>query len=84
MSITLDFTPADTQLIQAQAAANNRSVEEFLKNAILSVIRENAAQVEHTPNAITMAAIDAAERDEDMFGPYNTVEELMEALNAED
>ncbi len=34
------------------------------------------------PNAITLAAMDAAERGEDLYGPFDSVEELMEALNA--
>lgn len=34
------------------------------------------------PNEITYAAMQAAENDEDMYGPFDTVEELMEALNA--
>ena len=34
------------------------------------------------PNAVTRAAMKAAENDEDMYGPFNSVEELMEALNA--
>lgn len=34
------------------------------------------------PNAVTRAAIKAAENDEDIRGPFNSVEELMEALNA--
>ena len=34
------------------------------------------------PNEVTLAAMDAAEHDEDMYGPFNSVEELMEALNA--
>lgn len=34
------------------------------------------------PNEITYAAMEAAENDEDMYGPFDTVEELMEALNA--
>lgn len=36
------------------------------------------------PNALTVDTIYAAERGEDMHGPFDTVEELMEALNAED
>ena len=36
----------------------------------------------HRPNARTIAAIEAAERDEDMYGPFDSVAELMEALNA--
>lgn len=34
------------------------------------------------PNETTLAAMEAAERGEDMHGPFNSVEELMEALNA--
>ena len=34
------------------------------------------------PNAETLAAIEAAEKGEDMYGPFNSVAEMMEALNA--
>ena len=34
------------------------------------------------PNAVTVAAMEAAERDEDMYGPFDSVSALMEALNA--
>lgn len=34
------------------------------------------------PNEVTYAAMEAAENDEDTFGPFDSVEELMEALNA--
>ena len=34
------------------------------------------------PNAVTYAAMEAAENDEDMYGPFDTVADLMEALNA--
>ena len=37
----------------------------------------------HVPNETTLAAMDAAERGEDLYGPFNSVESLMEALNAE-
>ncbi len=36
----------------------------------------------NVPNAITLAAMDASERGEDMHGPYDSVSSLMEALNA--
>ncbi|MCR4723301.1 MAG: type II toxin-antitoxin system RelB/DinJ family antitoxin [Eubacteriales bacterium] len=36
----------------------------------------------NVPNAVTLAAMDAAERGEDMFGPYDSVSDLMKALNA--
>ena len=34
------------------------------------------------PNVTTRAAIKAAENDEDLYGPFDSVAELMEALNA--
>lgn len=34
------------------------------------------------PNPITYAAMEAAEKDEDMYGPFDNVDDLMEALNA--
>ena len=34
------------------------------------------------PNDVTYAAMAAAEKDEDMCGPFDSVAELMEALNA--
>lgn len=34
------------------------------------------------PNAETLAAIEAAEKGEDMYGPFNSVAEMMEALDA--
>lgn len=36
----------------------------------------------NVPNAITRAAMEAAENDEDMYGPFDSVASLMEALNA--
>jgi DNA-damage-inducible protein J len=40
------------------------------------------AVTKNVPNAVTLAAMDAAERDEDLYGPFDSVEDLMEALNA--
>ena len=34
------------------------------------------------PNAVTVAAMEAAERDEDTYGPFDSVSALMEALDA--
>lgn len=34
------------------------------------------------PNETTYAAIEAAENGEDVYGPFDSVDELMEALNA--
>jgi DNA-damage-inducible protein J len=36
----------------------------------------------NVPNAVTLAAMDATEKDEDMQGPFDSVDALMEALNA--
>ena len=36
----------------------------------------------NTPNSVTLAAMEAAENDEDMYGPFDNVSSLMEALNA--
>ena len=34
------------------------------------------------PNDTTYAAMEAAEKEEDLYGPFESVDELMEALNA--
>lgn len=36
----------------------------------------------NVPNAVTLAAMDAAEKGEDLYGPFDNVSDLMEALNA--
>jgi DNA-damage-inducible protein J len=36
----------------------------------------------NVPNAATLAAMDAAENGEDIYGPFDSVSDLMEALNA--
>lgn len=36
----------------------------------------------NVPNAVTLAAMDAAEKDEDIYGPFDDITSLMEALNA--
>ena len=53
----------------------------FLRQAI----REQGIPFEiskNVPNAVTLAAMDAAEKGEDTYGPFDTIESLMEALNA--
>ena len=34
------------------------------------------------PNEVTYATMAAAEKDEDMYGPFDSVADMMEALNA--
>ena len=36
----------------------------------------------NVPNAVTRAAMEAAENNEEIYGPFDSVSELMEALNA--
>ncbi|MBR5741156.1 MAG: type II toxin-antitoxin system RelB/DinJ family antitoxin [Firmicutes bacterium] len=36
----------------------------------------------HVPNETTLAAIEEAERDEKLYGPFDSVDDLMESLNA--
>ncbi|MCQ2416043.1 MAG: type II toxin-antitoxin system RelB/DinJ family antitoxin [Lachnospiraceae bacterium] len=38
---------------------------------------------EDEPNAVTYAAMEAAEKKEDIYGPFESISDLMEALNAE-
>ena len=36
---------------------------------------------EREPDAVTYAAMEAAEQDADMYGPFDSAADLMEALN---
>lgn len=36
----------------------------------------------NVPNAVTLAAMDAAEKNDDVYDPFDNVSSLMEALNA--
>lgn len=36
----------------------------------------------NVPNVVTQAAMEAAENDEDMYGPFDSIDALREALNA--
>ena len=49
------------------------------------MLRERAfpfAIRQDVPNAVTLSAIDDAENDRDMYGPFDSVSDLLEALNA--
>ncbi len=51
------------------------------------VLRYNGMPFEFNfdePNETTIAAIKAVENNEGMYGPFNSVEELMKSLNADD
>ncbi|MBR1763131.1 MAG: type II toxin-antitoxin system RelB/DinJ family antitoxin [Eubacterium sp.] len=50
-----------------------------------TVVREHRIPFEITtdvPNSETIAAIEKADRGEDLYGPFDTVDEFMESLNA--
>ena len=50
-----------------------------------TVVREQRIPFELTtevPNSTTLAAMDSAENRNDVYGPFDSVEALMEALNA--
>ena len=36
----------------------------------------------NVPNEVTLKAMDDAENDKEMFGPFSNIDDLMEALNA--
>ena len=82
-NITIDeVTKKKAQALLADFGMDlSTAVNIFLKQMVyegsfpFSITRE-------APNAVTRAAIEASENDEDMHGPFNSVAELMEALNA--
>ena len=50
-----------------------------------TVVREQRIPFELTtevPNSTTLAAMDSAEKREDVYGPFDSIDSLMEALNA--
>ena len=82
-NITIDeATKKEAQVLLADFGMDlSTAVNIFLKQMVYEGSFPFAITRE-VPNAATRAAIKAAENDEDIHGPYNSVEELMEALNA--
>lgn len=56
----------------------------FMSEARLQALLLIAQDLNSIPNAETLAAIDDAEHGRNLSGPYATVDELMEALDADD
>ena len=54
MSITINFSPADMALIEAQASANNTTAEEFIRNASAKAARNAAylAKLDHAAQQV--------------------------------
>ena len=75
MSITIDFSPADLQLLQEQAAAGNVSIEEFIRNSSMKSAR----------NAEYLAKIDQSiRRLNEGKGTKLTWEQLEKLANGQD
>lgn len=74
----------DVEEILSEIGLNmSTAINVFLKK----VIREQGIPFEmklEQPNAETVAAIDDVKHGRNLTGPFNSVEEMMEALNAED
>ena len=87
MSITIDFSPADLQLLREQAAAGNVSLEEFIRqssmksarNAAFSAELSNREAAKEKRNAEYLAKIDRGIRQmNEGTGKFFTDEELEE------
>ena len=71
------------QLFENLGINLSTAVNLFLRQAV----REQAIPFrvgEPIPNAVTLATMENAANGNDIYGPFDTVPELMEALNAED
>ncbi len=82
-NITIDAdTKAKAQALLADLGLDlSTAVNIFLRQ----MIRENAIPFmisKNDPNAITVAAIEAIEKGEDVYGPFDSVSSVMEALDA--
>ena len=72
MSITIDFSPADMELIERQASANSTTVEAFIREASAKAAR----------NAEYLARLKQAEKNlKEGKGVYMTDKELEELVH---
>lgn len=81
ISIDADTKKKAQELLADLGLDLSTAVNIFLRQ----MIRENAIPFvisADVPNSKTLAAIESAESDTDMYGPFDSVESLMEALNA--
>ena len=81
ISIEADVKEKAQKLFAELGMDLSTAINVFLKQSIFEhsipfVIRRDM------PNETTLRAMDDAENDENMFGPFDTVDEMMEALNA--
>lgn len=81
ISIDADIKSKSQAMLADFGLDLSTAVNMFLRQ----MLRERAIPFEirkDVPNATTLAAMDAAENDEDMHGPFDSISELKEALNA--
>ena len=87
MSINMTFSIDEDLKKQAETLFSELGMN--LSTAFTIFLRQSVREQQlpfavttHIPNAATLAAMDAAENDEDVYGPFDSVADLMEALNA--
>lgn len=81
ISIDADVKAEAQQLFAELGLDLSTAVNMFLKQAV----REEGIPFEISakkPNKVTLAAIEKAENNEDSYGPFDSIDSLMESLNA--
>lgn len=81
ISIDADIKKQAQELFAELGMDLSTAINIFIRQAL----RQHSIPFEITtevPNNVTMAAMESAEEGKDVYGPYDSVESLMEALNA--
>ena len=81
ISIDADVKAKAQELFAEFGMDLSTAINIFLKQSIYERRIPFAIRRE-LPNETTLKAMDDAENDENMYGPFNSVAEMMEALNA--
>ncbi|MBD5105004.1 MAG: type II toxin-antitoxin system RelB/DinJ family antitoxin [Ruminococcaceae bacterium] len=81
ITIDADVKARAQELLTAMGMDLSTAVGVFLRQVVMErrIPFEIKAEV---PNSLTKKEMAAAEKGEDMYGPFDTVEAFMEALNA--
>ena len=69
------------EILSALGITASNAINMFYKQIILQKGLPFEVKLDE-PNEVTYAAMAAAEKDEDMYGPFDSVADMMEALNA--
>lgn len=70
------------QIFNALGMDMTTAINIFLRQSIQHRGLPFEVVLEENPNQTTLAAMDAAVNETDLYGPFDSVDELMEALNA--